>query len=247
MKTAKLCLIGFMTLTVFACPQPSFAQIVDFYSSPGYSAMINTMINNHIWNTSMERHYGIKTKGYGGSKSGTSSRSSAPASPPVVPEYRLYPAVQFKSTGTRLTLQDYLDNLQGTPQEKAEIKTMVLDIFNKYEAAAAAKGYPNDWALAFVSAVGLNSHVYSGKTEKPILPFEQNIGLRDLVAEKATDTGMFNNVSDRQKQELYELLVMGGGMAYTLYEKALKENNTAELKVIRQAAGQNLKLLGINP
>lgn len=184
--------------------------------------------------------------GKGRSSASQSNYSSQPATNEV-PAYRRYPAVQFKSTGTRLTLQEYLDSLQISPQDKAEVKELVLGIFKRYEAEAAAKGYPNDWALAYVSYIGLNSRIFNGVTEKPIIPFEQNVGLRDVVAEYATDKGIFNNVTDREKQELYELYVMTSGLTYHFYEKALQENNAEDLKQSKLAAAQNLKLVGINP
>src|SRR5688572_14124465 len=170
MKKKGFISIGLIAIFVAALSQQTRAQLVDFYSSPGYSNYINTLINNHIWNSSMERY----TKGYKG-KSGSSTSSSSTSSGQAryeVPEYRRYRAVQFKSTGTRLTLQEYLNEIPQ--QDRAEVKALVLDIFKKYEAEAAAKGYPNDWALAFVSYVGLNSHVYNGRTEKPLLPLEMN-------------------------------------------------------------------------
>ena len=179
--------------------------------------------------------------GSGVSKSDTSSQSL----PEVVPEYRRYRAVQFKPTGTRLTLQSYLDAVQISAQEKAELKELILKIFKDYEGTATAKTYPNDWALAYVSYVGLNSHIYNGRTEEPIIPFEQNVGLRDVVAENATDNGIFNNVTDQQKQELYELLVMLGGLNYHYYEKACKEKNVGEIENCKLAAAQLLNLIGI--
>jgi hypothetical protein len=244
MNPTRILLIGFILGMMLAAYQQTSAQ--DFYSSPGYSGFINTLINNEIWKASW-KNYTKNYKGNSRTSTSSSSRSSAPAAIPEVPAYRRYPAVQFKSTGTRLTLQEYLDSIVATPQDKAETKELVLGIFKKYEAEAAAKGYPNDWALAYVSFVGLNSHVYNGKTEELILPFEQNIGLRDVVAEYATDHGIFNNVTDLKKQEMYELLVMLGGLTYHFYEKARRENNADELKNCKLAADQNLKLLGLHP
>lgn len=244
MKTPKFYLISLTLLLVLAAPQSTFAQMADFYSSPNYSNFINNLISNHIWNSSMSRY--TKTYNKGSSGASRSQSSSQPANYEV-PAYRKYPAVQFKSTGTRLTLQEYLDSIQGSPQLKADVKQMVLGIFKEYESEAATKGYPNDWALAYVSYVGLNSHVYNGKTEKPIIPYEQNVGLRDMVAEYATDNGIFNNVTDREKQELYELYIIAGGLTYHLYEKALRENNAEEVKQAKLAAAQNLKLVGIKP
>jgi hypothetical protein len=71
--------------------------------------------------------------------------------------------------------------------------------------------------------------------------------MRDFVAEHATNNGLFNNVTDRKKQELYEILVMFGGLTYYFYEKALRENNAGELKNSKLAAAQNLKFMGIEP
>ena len=118
---------------------------------------------------------------------------------------------------------------------------------DKYEAAAREKGYPNDWALALVSYICLNSRVYHGNTEKPIIPFEQNVGLRDVFAEQATENGIFNNVTDRQKQELYETLVMFGGITYDMYEKAVREKNAEGIKTWKRFAAENLKAVGIKP
>ena len=216
MKTVKLYSIGLAAIMIFAFSQQAFGQLANFYSSPNYSNFINNMISNSIWNSSMEKY----TKEYKAGSHVSTTDSSSQSTPPIIPEYRRYPAVQFKSTGTRLTLQEYLDAVEISPQDKMELKELILEIFKEYETEAAAKGYPNDWALAYVSYVGLNSHVYHGKTEQPIIPFEQNVGLRDVVAEYATDNGIFNNVTDQQKQELYELLVMVGGLTYHLYEKA---------------------------
>jgi hypothetical protein len=199
--------------------------------------MISTMINNKIWEAAMERY----TKG---SPRSSSQRPAAPARVYEVPAYRIYPAVRFKPTGTRITLQPYLDIVEAPAQDKAELKALVLDIFKRYEAESAAREYPNDWALASVSFVGLNSHVYNERTDKPLLPFEQNIGMRDFVAEYATDNGIFDGVTDRRKQELYEFLVMFGGLTYHLYEKAIREKDEAEIKNAKRAAAQNLRLLG---
>ena len=244
MKTTRLYSVGLVTVMMLIFFQPTFAQLVDFYSSANYSNFINNLTSNYIWNSSMARY----TKQYQGRSSVSRSDStSSKSSTNEVPAYRRYPAVQFKSTGTRLTVQEYLDSVSVSLQDKAELKELVLGIFKKYETEAAAKGYPNDWALAYVSYVGLNSHVYNGITEKPIIPLEQNVGLRDVVAEYATDNDIFKNVTDRKKQELYELLVMLGGLTYHFYEKAVREKDVEELKNIKLAAAQNLKMLGIKP
>ena len=243
MKRLKLYSILIATTTIFYLPKFSLAQLTNFYSSPNYSNFINTLISNSIWKSSMEKY----TKDYKASPGNSNRASSDDSLYNVVPEYRRYRAVQFQPTGTRLTVQEYLDAAQISPQEKEELKKLILDIFKKYEASAAKKGYPNDWALAYVSFVGLNSHVYNSRTEELMIPFEQNIGLRDAVAEQATDNGLFNGVTDQEKQKQYELLIILGGLTYHYYEKALKEKNIEDLQVCKLSAAQNLRLVGIKP
>jgi hypothetical protein len=243
MKATKPRSILLAAMLILSFSQGSFAQLPNFYSSPGYSNFINTMVDNSIWKSSMDRYTKEYKPGSGVSRLDSSKQSL----PEVVPEYRQYRAVQFKPTGTRLTLQTYLDAVEISAAEKAELKELVLNIFKEYEAAAAMKGLPNDWALAYVSYVGLNNHVYYGIKEKPIIPFEQNVGLRDAVAENATNTGMFKNVTDKEKQELYELMIMLGGLNYHYYEKACKENDVKEIENCKLAAAQLLKLVGIKP
>jgi hypothetical protein len=238
MKTTKFFSIGLIAILVFIFSQQSFAQLpqVYIYNSPGYINTINTALTNSVMSNYLKK---------GGSGVSRSKSSSQSASYEVVPDYRRYPAVQFKSTGTRLTVKELAEILDPVPADRPETEKMLSGILDKYEAAARAKGYPNDWALAFVSFVGLNSYIYQGKTEQLIIPFEQNVGVRDVIAEYATDNGIFNNVTDRQKQELYEILVMLGGINYHFYQKAVREKNSEGIKNCKLFAAQNLKTVGI--
>ena len=240
-KAIKAHAILAAVILIFMFSQDTQAQLANFYSSANYSNFINNMISNSIWNSSMEKY----TKDYKGGSGLSKADSIRQSVPEVVPEYRRYPAVQFKSTGTRLTLQPYLDAVNISAQDKAELKELVLKIFSDYESTSAAKSYTNDWALAYVSYVGINSYIYNGKTEKMIIPFEQNVGLRDVVAEQATDNELFKNVTDKEKQELYELMILMSGLTYYYYEKACKDKNAQEIENCKASAAQNLKLIGI--
>ena len=244
MKTKRHHPIALLTLVILASSPATFAQYRDSLGQPWgnqTAATMSTMIWGKINEMTM---YGAATR----RSSGSSRKSTgAQTQPEVVPAYRLYPPVRFKSTGTRLKLLDLADYLGTNPQEKVEIKRVLTDILNKFDAAAKAKGYPNDVALAAVSYIGLNSHVYQLKSEELLLPFEQNIGLRDVFAEEAVDNKMFDGMTDREKQEIYEDLVMTGGITYYFYEEARKKNSSQDLKVCKLLAERNLKLIGINP
>jgi len=245
MKTLKLYSIGLVTVMIFTFSQQTFAQLVDFYTSPGYTTMIDNLMTNHIWNSSMQKYTKKKPGGSGVSKSTSSSQSS----PPAVPDYRKYPVVQFKPTGTRLMVQEIADTWGKTPEKKAYWKKLISETLDKYEAFAVAKGYPNDLALAFVSLIGLSKHMYHGTTEEPNIPFDfqQNTGLRDIVAKYADDNGTFNKYTDREKQGLYELFVIYGSVSYHLYKKAIKENDAESLHDCKIIAVRNLEFAGIKP
>lgn len=242
MKTAKLYSIGFVAIMTFIFSQQTFAQDYSFYNQ-----MFSNMLSNRIW----DNIYKQSSPGYSEAKrklSDSQSKSSTQTSTiPVTPD-RMNSAVQFKSTGTRLMTQKFADGLgDKLNQDKAAMKELFAAILNKYDAEAAAKGYPNDLALALVSYIKLNSRVYSGAAERPILPFEQDPGQRDAIAEYAAQNGTFDNMTHRQRQEMYEALVMVGVFTHLIYEEAKKNNNAQALKEIKYLAKQNLKSIGINP
>ena len=244
MRVRKLSSIGLFGLIVFTSSLSASAQYRDSlgqsWSNP-ISSTMSTMIWTEINKMTM---YGPANRRSSG---GPRRTTNTPSKPEVVPAYRLYPPVRFKSTGTRLKLQEMVDGFAGTAQEKAEMKKLLAGILDRYDAAAVEKGYPNDLALAIVSYIGLNSQVYNQRSEETILPFEQNIGLRDMFAESAVDNGIFKDLTDRQKQEMYETFVMMGGVTYHFYEEAKKKNDVEELKACKLVAEKNLGYIGIKP
>jgi hypothetical protein len=61
-----------------------------------------------------------------------------------------------------LTVKEAAELLDPVPADRPETERILSGILDKYEAAAREKGYPNDWALALVSYISLNSRVYHG-------------------------------------------------------------------------------------
>lgn len=240
MKTTKLYSIGLIAAITVIFSQQAAAQDYSFYNT-----MFSNMLSNRIWDSI----YAQSSPGYSAAKrklSDSKSKSSTQASTAEVPLYRVYPAVRFKSTGTWLKVKEFAELVDPVPEDREETGKILSGILDKYEAAAAAKGLQNDLALAIVSYIEINSNVYHQRTEG-IIPFGQNVGVRDSLGESVSRDGSFNNLTDRQKQEIYEVLVMIGGLTCHFYEKAIRENNAEELKTVKIAASQNLRLLGIKP
>ena len=242
MKTTKLYSIGLVAVMIFTLSQQTFAQDNSFYNQ-----MFSNMLSNRIWDSIYEQ----SSPGYKEAKQrliDSKSNSSNQTSNIQVTPSQMNSAVQFKPTGTRLMTQKFADGLSDNFKlEKAGLKEMLAAFLDKYDAEAAAKGYSNDLALALVSYIALNRRVYSGATEKLILPFEQNVKLRDAIAEYAVQNGTFKNMTEQQRQEMYEALVMVGVFTHFIYEEAKKSNNAQALKEIKHLAKQNLKSIGIKP
>jgi hypothetical protein len=71
--------------------------------------------------------------------------------------------------------------------------------------------------------------------------------LRDVIAGALIEGTAFSGVSDRQKQEMYEVLVLYTGLALATYEEG-KNGNAESLKIAQQLAGANLQAVtGISP
>ena len=242
MKHTNFYVVGLAAITLFVFSGRASAQDYSFYNN-----MFSNMLSNRIW----DNIYQQSSPGYAEAKRklmGSQSQSSGQVSAgPVTPD-QMNRAVQFKSTGTRMMTQKFGDGLGDKyKQDKAGMKEMLEVMLDRYDNEARAKRLPNDLSLALVSYIGLNSRVYSGATEKLSIPFGQNRELRDSIAEYAAQNGTFNNMTDRQRQEMYEALVMVAVFTHFIYEEAKKKNDLQTLKEIKHMAEQNLKSIGIKP
>lgn len=258
MRTIKFYLIGLnIFIVILTISQQTPAQYADqfgrqwttnmggVFNNP-MSAMASTMIWNKINEQVMVN--AVKKKNGFSSNSSTSNSASNSANPVQTPKFtaqQIKQAVQFKPTGNRLMLQTIVDKLGGTDEQKVQTSKLLSAILDGYDREAAKNGYPNDLALAIASFIAFNSAVYQ---EKTIVPDEKILQVRNLIAELIAQNGFFNSVSDLQKQQTYEVLIMLGGLAYISYEDAKKRNSTEEMKIFRQLAAANIKLvLGMEP
>ena len=167
-------------------------------------------------------------------------RSGAPA--PGSSAAKLNDAsLHFRPSGTQLKTREIADLISpGNPQ----IFQLMGALLDEYEKSARAAGRPNDLALALSFFFATNASVYhdAGQPTDPKM-----LELRETIAEALVNGNAFSGVSDRQKQEMYETLVLFTGFALAVYEEG-KGGNAESLKVSQQLAGQNLlAVTGISP
>jgi|GEM_PF-796829 len=151
-------------------------------------------------------------------------------------------ALRFQSTGTELKTREIADLIAaGNPQ----VPTILTAILQEYEKSARAAGHPNDLALALSFFFATNASIYHD-TPQPTDP--AMIELRNTIAGALVEGQALNGVNDRQKQEMYETLVIFTGFTLATYQEGKQGGNVETVKVAQQLAGQNLQAVtGISP
>lgn len=202
------------------------------------SASIGNIINDRLWNR-MRAKARARKNGAGPPEKSEPTEAAggraAVSTKPVNEE-----SAKFRSTGTQLKTRAIAEELvgTGTPEEKNQMVQLLGGYLTEYEKAARAAGKPNDLALAITAALVFNSSIYNGTPE----PAEARImEIRDALAELMSEGGTTANLGDRQKQELYETMVIFTMLAKAGYEEARKNGDDKSLEIYRQLAGQILR------
>ena len=200
------------------------------------SATITNIIMDRYARRRLERNLGVK-------HSSTRATTGTPSSVAAAPAAKLNDApMRFRSTGTQLKTREIANLIDaGNPQ----VLTILTTILQEYEKGARAAGKPNDLALALSFFFATNASVYhdAGQPSDPLM-----LELRDTIAEALVEGDALKGVTDRQKQEMYETLVLFTGFALAAYQEGKQQNNPASVTVSQQLAGQNLQAItGISP
>src|SRR5436190_16145311 len=151
-------------------------------------------------------------------------------------------SMRFRPSGTQLKTREVANLIDaGNPQ----VVTILTTILTEFDKAASATGHPYDLALALSFFFATNASIFHDAGQPTD---SQMIELRDAIAEALVEDNALNGVTDRQKQEMYETLVLFTGFTLAVYEEGKQGNNAETIKTSQQLAGQNLlALTGISP
>lgn len=212
------------------------------------SASIGNIINDQLWNRMRAKARARDRSGI--SAAANNNRTETPVAEPEVSKKtpaQIDAAVRFRSTGTELRTKAFADFLSagGTPETKKQMPVIISALLTEYEKAARAQGKPNDLALATTAALVYNSSIYNNTPD----PEDSRImEIRNALAELAAEDGTFLTMTDRQKQELYENLVISTMLAKVGYEEAKKTGDEATMASYRSLAGQTFQAVsGMSP
>jgi hypothetical protein len=213
------------------------APVAAQQASGGLGGAFKTPVGARITSTIMGRIASRSRER--GTRSGTSSTTRT-SSGSVANKSET--SVLFHSTGTQLKTREIANLIDaGNPQ----VLTILTTILTEFDKAASAAGHPNDLALALSFFLATNASVFhdAGQPTDP-----QMVELRNAIAEALVEDNALNGVTDRQKQEMYETLVLFTGFALAVYEEGKQGNNAETIKTSQQLAGQNLlAVIGISP
>ncbi len=218
--------VGLLILLVLAACTPAVAQ-----HASGLGGSFNDPAGGMITKTIVDRMARRRLE---------KTRVTVPASTGVAPA-STDAAVRFRSTGTQLKTREVANAIDAG---NAQLFTILTTILQEYEKGARAAGHPNDLALALSFFFAANASIYHDAGEPADPPM---IELRDTIAEALVDGKALNGVTDRQKQEMYETLVIFTGFALATYQEGKQGGNTETVRVSQQLAGQNLLALGLSP
>jgi len=227
----------FLLSVLLIAGAPAMSQYTDGlggnWNNPA-SAMITNMIMDRYARRRLEKSYADKRAKTASAGSRTSAASELP---PKVDDASL----RFRSTGTQLKTRE-IANLIGPGNE--QVFALLTTILQEFGNEAQKVGKPNDLPLALSFFFATNASIYH---DGGVPPDPKMLELRDTIAGALIEDNAFSGVSDRQKQEMYEALVLYTGLALATYEEG-KNGNAESLKIAQQLAGANLQAVtGISP
>lgn len=240
---------GFLILLLLLTSVPVLAQYRDnlggTWNNPT-SASIGNIINDQLWNRVFAKARARdKARAAAPVKTGRAATPVAAAEASRKTPAQVDAAVRFRSTGTQLRTQAFADFLSsGSAETKKQMVAIISMLLTEYEKAAKEQGKPNDLALATTAALLYNSSIYNGTPE----PEDARImEIRDALAELMVEDGTLASMTDRQKQELYENLVICTMLAKVGYDEARKSGDKNTMASYRELAGQTLKAVSGMP
>ena len=234
---------GFLILLFVIASVAAQAQYMGSFGI-NYSNPVAASISNSTWsNWVVYQAQQKKAQGAGNSAGSSSSSTSAGSSQPAqhTPPRKINEAaLKFHPTGTRLLEPSLVEQLGKTPEQKQQVTAILNLLFQEFDKQATKLGKPNDLAFALSYFLAQNATVFRGK---PDPKDEQFLELRETILYAMGRNAAFAKMTDRQKQEMHEMLVSYAGLVYLTYMDAKKRGDLETEKTMRYLAGQNLKAI----
>ena len=200
------------------------------------SALAATMVLNRAREDTLAKKLGVRPSTGENPGNRATAGVQTQSSPPRLDESVL----RFRSTGGYLKTKELSDQLSTDPAQREICLKIMNGVLDAFGQQTQRLGVPNDLAAALAYFFGENIRIYRGLPE---LPDQQYVNLRNMIASALTVNSAFQSATDRQKQEMYEILVAATGFTQFAYEQSLQANRPELAKQYQQVAGNNLQSL----
>jgi hypothetical protein len=138
--------------------------------------------------------------------------------------------------------QQLAASLGKTAEERQFIESILTKCLNNYTDTAIQKGVPlNDVARALNYFIGTNYFVYTSGVGGPTL--DQINASRDRIRANMSQDDNFRRMSDKQKQEAYETLIVLAGFVDLGAGTAKQSGDAKAAAAFREMAKYNLETL----
>lgn len=210
------------------------------------SASLGNMINDRLWNR-LRAKARARDKASGGSTVSTPTRMQTTVPEPEPPKKsaaQIAAATRFRSTGTQLTTRKSANEFGTTPEEKEHMFQIMGALLTAYETEARRLKRPHDFAFALATALAVNSSIYHG-TPEPEDARLLEIG--DAIGQLMAESNPFAGIPDRQKQTMYETMIIFTMLAQAGASEAKQTGDAASAEIYRKLAGQTLQAVTGTP
>ena len=168
--------------------------------------------------------------------------SSNPGQTGTRPQAATPPQTNFKPGPQRLLVQQFSRSLSNDPTVVQQLNKAFTEGLKAYETEARRLGKPNNVAMALTYLIGVCYTVHYGSepTETALMNLQAktDLALADSLKGK----------SDRERQTLYEALVLMATLPLMGYTVAADEKDQALMDNYREIAGVALEsALGVRP
>lgn len=154
------------------------------------------------------------------------------------------PQTNFVSSQQPLSVESFAQNLGGTPEEVQTLSAVLKQGLSAFEQEAERLERPNNVGMAFAYLVGVCYLVYYN--EEPSESALLNLQASADAALGSSDE--FKGLSDQQRQELYETLVLTATLPFMGYLEATEQQDQTLMQTYRDlAASTLLSTLGMHP
>ena len=134
------------------------------------------------------------------------------------------------------------DKLGSDAEERQELRKLFAQFLNHFEKEARKDKMPHYVPRAAAAFIALNYFVAAGEEVKA----EAIEDLRNRVDDYLPTNPQYRTFSDRQKQQLYETLVILGTLVGIGYNDGEEKKNEKQMDIFRKLGRKNLEtLLGV--